>query len=171
MAELTKDTIKEALAFIGEGKRIFDIFEKAESAIAVLGQLNASVESLTAKAEKLRKEVSGLEERKTTLDVEWEQARTDIASFKSKEKDAATQSATAFSNALRKKAEDERDAIVAETTALITEKAGLVNLIVGLGSDRDGIAGDIKALKESQATEQARLDAILAKIAELKNRL
>jgi FtsZ-binding cell division protein ZapB len=171
MAELTKDSIKEALGFIADGKRILGIFDKAESAIAVLGQLNATVESLGKKAEILRAEVSGLEARKKTLDAEWEKSKSDIAAFTTKERMAAGKSAMVYEGALRKTAEEGRDAIVAETAGLAVEKVDLVNAIVALSRDRDGINGEIDKLKGARESEQGRLDAILAKIAELKNSL
>jgi len=171
MAELTKDNIKEALGFIADGRRIYGIFEKAESAIAVLGQLNATVESLGKKADILRTEIAGLESREKTLDAEWEKAKSDIALYKNQERTAAGEAAAVYGAALRKKSEEERDVIVSEMADAAVEKADLLDTVCELNVARERLATTIVELKESQTAEQARLDAILANIAELKSRL
>src|SRR3990167_3547366 len=171
MAELTKDSIKEALGFIADGKRILGIFDKAESAIAVLGQLNATVESLGKKAEGLRSEVPGLEGQKATAAKERAEQKKTLEA----QRLSTINSIEAVADVTRREARAEFDkaavAFAAELETLDAEKATLVQVIVDLSKDRDGIARDIKDLKKSQVAEQSRLDAILAKIAELKNRL
>lgn len=171
MAELTKDQIKEALSFFGDFQKVFSFAGKAESAIAVLGQLNASVDSLGKKADGLRAEVAALEGQKTKF--------ADERAAQKKELDTkrvvALGEIERESNNARMKTVIDQQAFTLKWTEDISglerDKGALVQSIADLARDRDGIAADIAALKESQVTEQGRLDGILAKIAELKNRL
>jgi chromosome segregation ATPase len=171
MAELTKDNIKEALGFIADGKRIFGIFDKAEAAIAVLGQLNATVESLGKKAEGLRAEVAGLEGQKAKFATEREAQKKTL----DEQRVSAMNSIEAEADATRREARAEFDkaalAFAEDLDTLKAEKATLVKDISGLSKKRDGILLYIEALISNQAAEQSRLDAILAQIAELKSRL
>lgn len=171
MAEITKSDIKEALGFIGDAKKILDIFNKAEYAIAVLGQLDASVSSLGKKAEGLRAEVAGLEGQKAKFAQEREAQKKTLeadrlSTINSIEAENAANKEKASVIAQERKA---RCDAALETTN--QERLALVREIHGLSMSRDGIEGDIKALIASQTTEQSRLDAILGKIAELKSRL
>ena len=171
MAEITKSDIKEALGFIGDAKKILDIFNKAESAIAVLGQLDASVASLGTKSEKLRGEVKELEGQKAKFEAEREAQKKALDA----QRLWAINSIEAAADVARMEAREEFDKAAIgfdeDLEKLCKEKADLIQSIVDLAKDRDGIYSDIKVLKESQVVEQYRLDAILAKIAELKSRL
>lgn len=171
MVELTKDDIKEALGFIGGVQRFLGVFGKAEVAVAVLGQLKAFTDSLTAKGDKLREEVGRLEARKGFLVDEWEKAKKEIAAFRDKGLRDAEAEIGIYGADLRMKAEADRDGIVYETGLLAAKEIEIAKVIVGLSKDRDDIAEDIKSLRKSQTVEQSRLDAILAQIAELKSRL
>lgn len=171
MAELTKDDIKETLGFIGGVQRFLGVFGKAEVAVAVLGQLKAFTDSLTAKEEKLREEVGRLEARKGFLGDEWEKAKKEIAAFRDKGLRDAEAEIGIYGADLRMKAEADRDGIVAETGLLAAKEIEIAKVIVGLSKDRDDITEDIKSLRKSQTVEQSRLDAILAQIADLKSRL
>jgi len=171
MAEPTKDQIKEALGFIADGKRILGIFDRAESVIVVLGQLNATVESLGKKADGLRAEVAGLEGQKAKFTAEREahkktleaQRVSTLNSIEAEANNRRMQNAQEFAQIGLEHAEK-----IAE---MVNDKKALVQAIADLSSSRDAIILDIASLNESKTTEQSRLDAILAKIAELKNRL
>lgn len=171
MAELTKDDIKSALGFIAEGKVLLSLFEKAESAIVVLGQLNASVSSLTAKESRLKGDIATLEAAKGKLGDELHKAKADIAAFRDKGIAEAGDEVGVYAASIRAKAKAERDAVLAEKSGLEEGKAKLVNLIVDLSKDRDGIAADIKALKADADAESKRLAAIKSDIEAIKGRL
>ncbi len=171
MAELTKDQIKEALGFIADGKRLLDVFEKAESAIAVLGQLNATVDSLGAKAEKLRAEVVALDGKKLKFASEQEAHKESLDTQRA----LALTSIEAEANSRRMQIAQEFSQIGLDHAEKIAEMENdrkmLAQVILDLSGNRDAIVSEIALLEESQSAEQARLDAILSQIAELKSRL
>ena len=169
--EVTKGQVKEAIQAIQSAASLYKSFSNIEGAIALIGNLDSTRESLEKKVKELTAEVSGLEGSKAKAkDILAEQGR------KLDEKRISTLAG------IEAEAEKERDKLKAghdrlasglsgEIAQLQTGKREMIQLIVDLAKDRDGIAEDIKGLKESQITEQARLDAILGKIADLKSRL
>lgn len=171
MAELTKDDIKEALGFIADGKRILGIFDKAESAIAVLGQLNATVDSLGKKAEGLRAEVVALEGQKAAFATEREKQKEELDNRRA----ATMADILKEANDVRMQAamkEGEISLKIAEAIAeRDAERVSLEKLVSDLALNRDAINVSIRELKKSQVAEQSRLDTLIAKIAELKSRL
>lgn len=171
MANLTKDDIKEALGFIADGKKIFGIFDKAEPAIAVLGQLNATVESLGKKAEGLRAEVSGLERQKAAFTEErLEQERT-LEAQRVSTLSGIEEEGRKRASELLEEFGKRSSGMSADLAREAGKKSSLISDIADLNKKRDDILLDIGALESNQVAEQSRLDAILAKIAELKSRL
>lgn len=171
MAELTKDDIKGALGFIGEGKRLLALFENAEEAVSTLGHLYAAVESLGTKQKALTAEVAALEAKKAGLASEWEKAKKDLVEFREKGISETSAKASVYSAELMKKAETERDSVVAEIAVFNEKKSELVENIAKLAQERNAVDDNIALLKKDRVAEQERLDAIRAKIADLKSRL
>ena len=171
MAELTKDDIKGALGFIGEGKRLLALFEKAEEAISTLGHLYAAVESLGAKQKALTADVAALEAKKAGLVGEWEKAKRELIEFRENGMYEISAKASVYSIELMKKAETERDAVLVEIAVLVEKKSELVGNIAKLAQERNVVDDNIALLKKDRVAEQERLDAIRAKIADLKSRL
>jgi FtsZ-binding cell division protein ZapB len=129
------------------------------------------VESLGKKADGLRAEVAGLEGQKAKFTAEREAQKKTLEA----QRVSTINSIEAVADVTRREARAEFDeaalGFAKDLDTLKAEKATLVQVIVDLSNDRIGIAKDIKELKESRVAEQSRLDAILAKIAELKSRL
>ena len=171
MAELTKDQIKEALGFIADAKKILDIFNNAESAIAVLGQLDASVSSLGTKSEKLREEVKELEGQKAKFSAEREAQKKTLDSQRASTMEGIEEEGRKRVAKLMDEFGMRSSGMSADLAREAEKKSLLISDIADLNKKRDGLLLDIEAQESNQAAEQSRLDAILAKIAELKSRL